>query len=368
MKDKIRVLQVFGRTDRGGAETLIMNVFRNIDRDKVQFDFAVHTEDRCAFDEEIESLGGEIFRIPRYKVFNHYEYVSKWKELFEKNKGRWDVVHGHMFTTASIYLEIARFFELKTIVHSHSNNLERGIKYFSQNLLTKNVKKFSDYLLSCSNEAGEWLFGKGSNFIVFKNGIDVKNFLFNQSQRDFYRKKFRIEKKLVIGHVGSIYYPKNHEFLIDVFFEIQKLRPNSVLLLIGDGILRKKMENKVKNYGIEGKVIFLGVVSNVNEILNAMDIFVFPSLLEGLPVTLIEAQANGLKCIISDRITKEVKITDLVEFLPLEKGAKYWADYISNSIYYERKNRYDEIVKSGYDIKENTKWLENFYLDIVNKK
>jgi len=368
MKGKIRVLQVFGRTDRGGAETLMMNVYRNIDRSKVQFDFANHTEDRCAFDEEIESLGGSIFHVPKYKVFNHYEYVSKWKELFEKNKGRWDIVHGHIFTTASIYLKIANEFELTTIVHSHTSDLERGIKYIPKNLLKKNVKKFSDYLLSCSNEAGEWLFGKGSNFIIFKNGIDIKKFNLDLMIRDNYRKKLFIENKLIIGNVARMNYEKNHEFLIDIFFEIQKKKPDSVLLLIGDGNLRKKIENKVKKYCIEDKVIFLGVVSNVNEIINAMDIFVFPSFYEGLPVTLIEAQANGLKCIVSDRITKEVKITNLVDFLPLEKGAKYWADFILNSIDYERKNRYDEIVKSGFDIKENTKWLENFYFDIVNKK
>ncbi|MEJ5306934.1 MAG: glycosyltransferase family 1 protein [candidate division WOR-3 bacterium] len=365
MNKPIKILQVFGRMDRGGAETLIMNIYRNIDRNKIQFDFLVHTQDKCAYDDEILSLGGRIFRVPRYKIYNHFQYVKSFQKLLKENE--WEIIHFHFFTMMPITYSILKSTNSKIIVHSHTSTFIEGFKGFYQKKLLEKIKKYNVYKLACSKKAGEFIFNK-DDFLIFNNGIDTKNFSFNPEIRKQYRKELNIQNKIVMGHVGSIYEPKNHSFLIDVFFEFQKKRKDSVLILVGDGHLKEKIKSKIKQSKLDEKVILLGVREDVYNILNSFDFFVFPSLFEGLPVTLIEAQNNGLKCIISDRITKEVKITDLVDFLPLEKSAKYWAEHIANSLNYERKDRSEEIRKAGYDIKENTKWLENFYLELVNKK
>ncbi|MEM4260806.1 MAG: glycosyltransferase [Candidatus Woesearchaeota archaeon] len=365
MNKGIRVLQVFGRMDRGGAETLIMNVYRHIDRNKVQFDFLVHTQDKCAYDDEILSMGGRIFRVSRYKVYNHLQYINQIKNILSKNQ--WEIMHFHFFTIFPVYLSLLNKYKYKIVIHSHSNSLEKSFKGFYQKLLLNKIKKFDVEKFACSQKAGEFLFKK-NDFITFKNGIDTKKFSFKSEIRAQIREILRIQNKIVLGHVGSIYEPKNHLFLIDVFYEVQKIKSNSVLILVGDGHLKEKIKIKIKKLNIDEKVIFMGVREDVYNILNSFDVFVLPSLFEGLPVSLIEAQNNGLKCIISDRITNEVKITDLVDFLPLEKGAKYWAEHIAKSLDYERRDRSEDVIKAGYDIKENAKWLEKFYLELINKK
>jgi len=363
----IRVLQVFGRMDRGGSETLMMEIYRNIDRKKIQFDFLVHTNEKCAYDEEILSLGGRIIRAPRYNIFNHFFYIKILKNIFQKNENNWKIVHNHYYTISSLIFKVLKDKNIKYIVHSHNASVGNNITGLIRSLMVKDIKNCDCIKFACSKKAGEFLF-KDKSFFLFNNSIDVKKFIFDPMLRNKLRKELNLEGKIVIGHVGSIFYPKNHSFLIDIFYEFQKLKKDSILILVGKGDMERRIRRKVKNLNLEKKVIFLGVRNDVNRILNSFDIFVFPSLYEGLGIVLVESQANGLKSIVSDRITKEVRITELVDFLPLEKGAEYWAKYILNSLDYERKDRIDELTKAGYDVLENTRWLEKFYEELITKK
>lgn len=371
MREPIRILQVFAKMNRGGAETMIMDIYRHIDRSKVQFDFIVHTDEKCVFDDEIKELGGKIFRIPRYNGKNHLSYKKAWEGFFEKHP-EYTILHGHVRSTASIYLGLAKKFNLITIIHSHSiasrgNKTVRLIK----NIMQFRIRYLSDYFFACSDEAGKRLFGKkiisNKKYMVLKNAINTERYLFNKAKRNELRKTLNIEEKLVIGHVGSFTYPKNHRFLIDLFNEVQK-KKESDLILLGDGELRKSIEMHIKKLDLNDKVKILGEVPNVNDYLNVMDIFVFPSHFEGLPLSVIEAQSNGLRCIISDRIPNEVVVTDLVIKLSLEESVKIWADKLLKVITemeYDR-TEYSKIVSSkGYDVIDVSTFLEKFYVGLL---
>lgn len=210
---------------------------------------------------------------------------------------------------------------------------------------------------------------KSLNYKIIKNGIDVEKYIFKESVRKRIRTALGFEDKLVVGHIGSFSHPKNHKLLIEIFRQIQKHSHNSILLLIGDGELRPKIERIVIELGLTESVIFTGVRSDIPELLQAMDVLVFPSLFEGLPVTLVEAQAAGLKIIAADTITKEVALTDLVRFISLKQPASYWADNVLYYINgYERRNTFYEICKADYDVEKNSKWLEEFYINEYKSK
>lgn len=369
MTEPIRILHCVGRMGRGGAETLIMNIYRNIDRKKVQFDFVVHTNKKCEYDDEIYALGGRIFNVPRYNGKNHFMYKEIWKQLFLKHANEWKIIHGHITNTAVIYFEIAKKFGLLTISHSHNTSSGRGIVAILKNILQYPLKYRSDYLFACSEAAGLWLYGKKyckkDNFYVLNNAIDVNKFAFNNNTRLKERNELKVKNNFVIGNVGRFNEQKNHDFLIDIFKEIYKKNSKALLLLVGDGNLRPVIENKIDKLGLSEKVVLTGVRSDIPEILQAMDVFVLPSFYEGLPVTLVEAQASGLNCIISNTITDEIKITDSIQFVSLNRSPEYWAEQVLKySDGYERKNNYYKICAAGYDISENAKWLENFYLKI----
>lgn len=368
MSKPIRVLQVFAQMNRGGAETMIMNLYRNIDRSKFQFDFVVHTDEKCAYDDEIKSLGGMIFRIPRYNGKNHFQYKKAWTDLLKCNP-EYKVIHGHVRSTASIYLRIAKKLGLTTIAHSHSTSSGKGLSAVIKNTFQYPIRYISDYFFACSKSAGVWLFGNKvcieDNFIIINNAIDTKKFIFNNSTRMDKRKELEVNEKLLIGHVGRFNSPKNHDFLIDIFKDIYDKNNDVILMLVGDGELRHRIEKKVDNLGLNNNVIFTGIRSDIPELLHATDLLIFPSLYEGLPVTLIEAQAAGLRCLASDRITDEVRLTDLIEYAPLNKGENYWAERaLELSQGYERRNMYNEIANAGYDIESVAKRYQEFIKDI----
>ena len=370
MDKPIRILHVFGRLDRGGAETMVMNLYRNVNRNAIQFDFIVHTNEDCDYDDEIKFLGGKIYRVPCYNGKNHFQYKKAWNNFFQEHSEH-KIIHAHVRSTASIFLKIAKKFGLITIAHSHNTSSGRGASAIVKNTLQYPIRYIADYLFACSKVAGEWLYGKkaceGENYFLLNNAIDSDKYIFDEEIRLTKRKELQIENKFTIGHVGRFHPQKNHSFLIDIFKEVYNKNKNSVLLLVGDGELKKSIQKKVKSLDLSNNVIFAGVSSEVAELLQAMDVFLFPSLHEGLPVTLIEAQAAGLPCIVSDRITNEIKITELITFVPLTNTPKQWA---SEVLYYgenfKRKSQHSQIIKAGYDIKTTTKALEKFYL-MVNR-
>lgn len=369
MERPVRILHVLGTLNRGGAETMVMNLYRNINRSKIQFDFVKHTTEKCDYDEEIYKLGGRIFSISRYKGKNHFIYKKEWQKLFTDNHD-YKIIHGHMRSTAAIYLKIAKKYGLITIAHSHST-ASRGnrIQILIKNIMQYPIRYIADYLFACSNEAGKWLFGKKAvkknNYRILKNAIDIKKFSYNNDIRNEIRKKLNIENKFVIGHVGSFTYPKNHKFLINVFQQVVRKNKNAMLLLIGDGEKRKSIEKQIYELGIQDNVILTGVISNVNDYMQAMDVFVFPSKYEGLGLVIIEAQAAGLQCIVSDSIPEEVYITEYVHQVGLRDLHKKWINEIFKyNICYGRKNTYENIKRNGYDICCMSKKLEKFYLEL----
>ena len=350
--------------DRGGAETFIMNVYREINRSKVQFDFIVHTDKKCDYDDEIKSLGGKIYSLPRYKVYNDLEYKRAWRNFFKLHK-EYNVIHGHMTSTASIYFKIAKEFGLKTIAHSHSTSSGVGLKSILVDYLNKNLNAVSDYKFACSKEAGEWLYGRYSDFNIIKNGIKVENFIFNKEVRKQKREELNLNNKIVIGHVGNFRYPKNHDFILNLFKDIYDENKNYKLILVGRAVKENLLE-QVRKMGLEDGVIFLGSRSDVNELLQAFDIFIMPSIYEGLGVSAIEAQISGLKCYLSDKIPREIKITDNVKFLSIDKNEsrELWKQNLLDKKEYNRKIHQKKIIEGGYDVSKISEYLETFYKDI----
>ena len=364
----IRILHIFHRTNCGGAENMIMNLYRKIDRTKIQFDFLIHTDEECFFDKEIRELGGKIYSLPKFSILSLFSYIKSLRDFF-KNHKEYSIIHGHIEYSEIIYLYIARKFNLFTIAHSHTL---RPKNFSPLNMLYRlylyPTRFIANHFFACSIRSGEQTYGKRvikkNNFKVLNNAFNVKRYTFDKTIRDSIRKELGIDDKYVIGHVGRFSEVKNHTFLLKTFKSLLNLNQNSVLLLIGDGELRKKIENEAKNLGIIDNIKFLGLRQDVNQLLMAMDCFVFPSLYEGLGIVIMEAQATGLKCIISDIIPTEVDCTDLIIRKSLSESSEEWARTISKTDASQNREKYNKILTEyGYNINDTTKWLENFYLE-----
>lgn len=362
-----RVLLVFGWLNRGGAETLAMNIFRNVDRSKLMFDFLVHTEAHCDYDDEVKGLGGKIYRFPQYNVLNHFKYKKCWNNFLSAHP-EYKVVHAHMTGPAAVFVPIVKKHGRFAVTHSHINSSQKGIRQAVINLYRYPLRSISDYMFACSENAGEWMFGrdiaKRPNYSVLKNGIDVGKFLFSEESRNEIRKELNLENKFVITNISRFHIQKNHSLLIDVFNEVHKRCERARLLLVGDGELREEIKKKVDSLGLSDYVIFTGVRTDIEKILSAVDVFVMTSFNEGLPVSLVEAQASGVRVIVTDTVSKEIELTNLVERCSLSDSPEKWADKIlqyENG--YERRNTYNELKSAGYDIKDTAKKLQEFYLE-----
>lgn len=366
MKYPIRVLQVVTYMGRGGLETMLMNYYRHIDHSKVQFDFLTHREFDGDYDKEIKELGGNVYHLSNLNPLS-IGYKTSLNDFFE-NHPEYKIVHSHLDCMAGIPLKYAKLNNVPIrIAHAHNSNQTKDLKYPLKLFYKRNIKKNANYLFACGDEAGKWMFNT-NNFKVLNNAINARDYTFNINIRNDKRKEFGIsENSILIGHVGRFFPQKNHEFLIDIFNQFHKDYPNSYLMLVGEGELKTSIQDKVKILGLEDYVIFTGLRSDVKELLQAMDVFLFPSLYEGLPVSIIEAQAAGLPCLISDKVPIECKKTDLVYQLSLEDSVNTWADKIHELSHIIRRDTYEEIKQSGFDIVENAKWLENFYIELYKK-
>jgi glycosyltransferase involved in cell wall biosynthesis len=352
--------------NRGGLETMLMNYYRQIDRTKVQFDFMVHRAEEGHYDKEIVKLGGRIYKMPQIKPGNYRLYFKLLDEFF-KNHKEYKVVHSHINENSSFVLRAAKKAGIPCrIAHSHLSDLGIDIKLPFRLYARSMMKNTPNNFFACSKNAGKWLFGKkivNSNEIrVLNNAVNTSEFKFNMTIRNKIRNELGIQDELVIGHIGRFNKQKNHDFLIDIFHTVHQENKNAKLILIGDGHLRPSIEKKINNLGLTSNVKLLGVRSDISELMQAMDLFIFPSLFEGLPVVLVEAQAAGLKCLVSDTITKETDITGRVEFISLNSPPKYWANQILTSSY-EHIDTTEKMKKNGYDSVTMANWLSNFYLD-----
>lgn len=375
----IRVLQVLTIMNLGGAETMIMNYYRHVDRTKIQFDFLLHRAERGFFDDEIESLGGKIFRMSAISPKNYFSYKKNLNIFFEEHP-EYNIIHSHLNALSSIILGVAKKRKIPVrIAHSHlaveakvlkkvfkkNTDIKATIKDYVQSLVKGKVASVATHFFACGEKAGDWLFGKKNKekVTIINNAINASLFSYNSSKSQKIKDGYGLQNKKVIGHVGRFNEQKNHFFLIKIFNEIYKKDNNCVLLLIGNGNLENKIKAEAKRLNIDKNILFLGLRNNIPELLQGFDLFLFPSLYEGLPVTLIEAQASGLKAITSTTVTKEANITGLVTYLDLEKSELNWAESVLSNIDYDRKDTINQIKKGGYDIFENAKNLQTFYLN-----
>lgn len=358
----IRVLHVVNRMGYGGIETFIMNIYRNIDRSKVQFDFAVYSNEKGEYDDEIIQLGGKIYKFIGRRE-NPIKYYKCWNKFLKNNSLNYNSIHMHVSSLTTILpLKIAKKYGIKNrIIHSHSTSQPGKIHKIFMGINKNRIKKYATDLIACSTEAGNYVFGS-SKFIVLKNGIDAQKYKFNPIEREKIRNKYGLKNDVVFTHIGRFVQLKNHEFLLNVFKKINDKKPNTKLILIGDGELRRKIENDIEKLNIKNNVILLGNINNIYQVLQGCDIFIMPSIYEGLPISCIEAQASGLKCFISDTISKETDITGLVDFISLDLGESEWANYILEKIDYMRQDVYNNIVMADYDIVSTVKILMTKYI------
>ena len=283
--EPVRVLHMIASLNLGGSQAMVMNLYNKIDRNRVQFDFIIDHPGEIELKDEVEKLGGHIFVMPTFKGLNLIEVKKAWNEFFDCHR-EYKVLHTHSRSYASVYLPIAKKHGLVTISHAHSTSNGKGISALIKDVLQYPIRKQSDYMFACSEEAGRWLFGakavQSNRFRVMPNAIDAEKFKYNPKRRIEIRRELGLTEELVVGHVGRLMPPKNHEFLLRCFAEFVKTTPDSKLLLVGDGDLRVQLENEAEQLNITEKVIFLGARTNAYDFYQAMDCFVFPSLWEGL--------------------------------------------------------------------------------------
>lgn len=368
--EPIKIFQLVGSYKGGGVEAVVMNFYRNIDRNKIQFTFVCDEDSTDIPYEEIEKLGGKIIIVPPYS--KPFKYHSALKKALKEDD--YKIIHSHISTMSVFSLFAAKCAGVPVrIAHSHSTtNKKEKKKNLMKQVLRPFSKVFATDYMCCSELAGRWLFGnkeydKG-NVYLLNNAIDLDKFKYNESLRKKKRKELGIkDNTLVIGHIGRFVAQKNHDFLIDIFDEIHKKNNNSILLLAGQGPLMEDIKNKVKKLNLDDNVKFLGQRNDANELYQAFDVFLLPSLYEGLPVVGVEAQAAGLLCYLSDDMTKETKVLDITKFMSLNNTPKEWADNILDYVKkYKRIDTFKEMTAKNFNIKEEAKKLEDYYLNLYN--
>lgn len=364
----IRILHVLNSLNRGGAETMLMNYYRKIDRSRFQFDFVVHDLYHGAYAAEVEQLGGHIYYVPKFKGYNVFACIRAWQKIFREAKED-RIVQGHMPSTAGLYLLLARLNGRLAIVHAHSDdraNEDSLGRRMARRILYALTRHIAQHFYGCSKRAGEARYGKkiveSEAFSLWRNAIDYKRFAFRREVRDSLRSKLGLSAgTFVIGHVGRFTWAKNHEFLLNLFTEFHKNHPDSRLLLVGDGELRSKLEQQMQDLHIRESVIMTGAVDNVEDYMTVMDVFVFPSHYEGLPTVNIEAQVNGLRCIVSTGVPEEVCIASgQVAFLPLTDKSR-WLSELEKSMVIGRTSSTMALQNRDYDIVQAVKWAESEY-------
>ncbi len=361
-----KILEITGSLNCAGIETLLVNILKNIDRNKFQIDFLVVANKKYFYTDEVLKSGSKIYAYPFKKVYKILIPFFFFKEIFVLLKNKYDVVHCHFYFSSGIILFLAWLCGVKTrIVHSHTERKMFAPKIFIKpftKIMQKIIDIFATDKIACSKEAGIALYGNNSKFKIVNNGVVVDKFKFNLQVRQETRKIFNLGDSLVLGHIGRFVELKNHSFLVDIFNEILKYKKNSVLLLIGEGPLEEKTKEKVKNLKIEDKVKFLGIRNDINNIYQALDVFLLPSLFEGLPIVGIEAQTAGLPCFFSDKISKEVKIVNSC-FISLKENSEFWAQKIIDVCEkFKRIDTSEQIIKSGYGFESTITAFENLYM------
>lgn len=367
IKEPIRVLQIVGLACNGGVEAVVLNYYRHMDNSKVQFDFVVHKNPAENFVAEVKKGGGRLYDVTPYNK-NIFAFTYEIYQIIKD--GHYDIVHSNMNSVSGFPLFAAWLAGAKVrILHNHTTDTKtEGFRTILKRVLRPFAKMFANRYWACSNLAGEWMYGKkavqSGKITIIPNAIDLEKFAFNPDKRNLLRQKLGLENEFVLGHIGRFVYQKNHSFLIDVFAEVARVKPEARLMLIGDGELRKTIEEKVANLCLQDKVLFLGNRNDVADLYNAMDIFLLPSHYEGLPVVGVEAQANGLKCIMSDQVTEECRLTNNIYFINLHREIKKWVFEIVREKKEHDREAIEKVKKAGFDIQESAGKFnsKNFWL------
>ncbi len=362
MEKPIRILHVLQKMEAGGTQALLMNIYRNIDRNKIQFDFLVEYPEKQFYDNEVNELGGKIYYTSVRKDFNILRFERQLEQIIKDNN--YKIIHVHAYTIGYFVLKTAKKCGVPVrIAHSHSNNMTVDIKQYAKKIMQKLYTLYATDYMACSDEAGKYLF-KNKDFDVLNNAIKSEKFIYDINIRKKVRRELNLADAFVVGHVGRMKKEKNHLFLIEVFEKIIEIQPNAKLLMIGEGPLEKKIKEIISDKKLENRIIILKNRRDVNELLQAMDIFIFPSLYEGLGIAAIEAQASGIPVLMSDNIPQETIVTPLCKKLSLSETAEKWAKdsvlLASNELAHTNTQQY--IINSNYDLDDVSKWIENYYL------
>ena len=357
----IRVLQCVNFMHRAGLETMLMNYFRNMDRDQIMFDFLTHRPWRADYDDEIEALGGKVYYAPRL-VPQNYQAYFKYMENFFREHPEYKIVHSHIDAMSYLPLAAAKRAGVPVrIAHSHNTGIDPDYKYLLKMYFRYRLPGVATDCLACGTEAGEFLF-RGKPFTVIPNAIDGSKFLFSKEVRERVRNQLQLGDKFVVGSVGRLTHQKNLSFLISVFSELLKLYPESVLLIIGGGEEENALKKKTASLGISGNVRFLGVRDDVDQLYQAMDVFVMPSHYEGLPVVGVEAQFSGLTCVFSANITRELQLSERAFFLGLDRTPEEWAEFILKLRDQHPTRDFPQGCRN-MDITHTKDILQNYYLE-----
>ena len=358
----IRILQMIGSLNVGGSQTMILNIYRNIDRSLLQFDFVLDHPDETYFAEDVKALGARIYTMPVFRGTNAGEIRRDWNNFFYTHPD-YTVLHSHVRSYASLYLPVARQHGVKTIIHSHNTSNGSGMTAVVKNALQRPLRDQADILMACSTEAGRWLYGekacRSDRYVFMPNAVDTERFRPDEARRRAARRELGLDGRWVIGHVGRFNEQKNHGFLLEAFKLVHDKNPRAALLLVGEGPLQLDTARRAVELGVADDVIMTGNRNDVPELLNAMDVFCFPSLWEGLPVTLIEAQAAGLPCLISDTISTDVDVSPLVKRLAPE-NAEIWADALLDPALAKRDVS-DYIRRAGFDVQASAQMMFELY-------
>ena len=365
----VKVLHFVSKMDRAGQETFLMNALRNIDREKVEFSFLCTVHVPGDYDNEIMQLGGKLYYLPKPKQKNGIkrvpEYIDILVKWLQENENKFDIVHLHTYHNLDVFvhLEACRRAGIKNIIiHSHNTSGPHKITHKALGLICRHFYKFERF--ACSDEAGVWLFGKKAvkqgKVKMIPNGIDFAKYTYDPEKSEAKKRELGIAGKIVLGHIGRFSAQKNHKFLIEVFYEYQKINSNSVLLLVGRGELEEQIKKQVHDLGLDERVKFLGVREDVPELLQAMDVFVFPSLYEGLGIVLIEAQVAKVPTLINQDIPDEATVSNGVKGLPIN-DSKVWVHSI---VQLTKMNRHDIILYDramAFDITNVVLRLREYY-------
>lgn len=369
--EPVRVLEILAGLGMGGAETMIMNLYRHMDRSKVQLDFVITYPHMNHYIAEVEALGGKVYVLPVFNGHNPIQVRHAWKKFLDEH-AEYKLAHCHIWSYVSLFLPELHKHNVKIIAHSHCDSNGHGFQARVKDVMQRPISKQADYFMACSQKAGEWLFGKeianSDRFWVLKNAIEAEKFVYNQEIRTDARIELGYSNDdYVVGFLSRVTYQKKPEFLIDIAHELYNRKMHDVkFLIVGDGELLNPMKRQVKDSGLEDKFVFTGTRSDSYRMYNAMDVYVLPSRFEGLSITTVEAQAAGLISIISDEIPQEAIVTNLTRTVTSIDDASLWADEIQWAYSQRgenRQNTLEQVREHGYDVSDTCVWVQDRYLE-----